>query len=975
MNFLSLLSFAAFLGFVEIVHLSAQIVENYNFEQQNSANEKIPSEWIIPKDSTWHWTNVDGYSGNTSLRCNTKVHSATAPVVQHIMLQANSTYILSCAIKSDRILKPVVRLKHSGAPGKELVRIQGDYKAGVWHLYMHEFRTGAGGEFLIELWADILHLQKGTGTHSGTIAVDDVQVLSPEQAKELSALRSTIKSENLALNKRYTLDPAPGYHHTKDPDDLAYLTDGQYTTGYFWTQKTTVGWVRVPHVTITIDLENHHSIGGIALNTAGGIAGVKTPSSIAVLVSVDGRLFHQAGDLIQLSDNENPTPEYGKYFVHRLYTDKLKIHGRYIKLIIELTGTTFFADEVEVYRGEDAWKNLPLPGEPVVFPREHFDQDIFNVNLRRRLEKDLEVVRCELAQQVYVEDVVDRATERIKFLEREIAQLPKVDARNFQGIFPINEVHARIYAALGKLRQASGRSAIVAWSANPWDYLAPTQLPDRPSPAKISVALMKNEKRAAALNLTNCTEQSLTAHLSFTNLPDGSLPSYIQVHEVGWTDTKEGTAVAAALFPAPRTERGYEIALPAGMTRQVWLTLDAKILPASNYQGFVVAKANHQNILQIPMTIRVFDLEFPQKPHLSVGGWDYTNTNLNAITPQNREKIIAYLKTCFVNSPWATKGVVPFGQFDASGQFQTEPSTKNFDAWIERWPKVQRYQIFLNVGDTIAGTKIGEQLFERKIRIWINFWVKYAASRNINPDQLFFLLLDEPSSVEKDNIIISWSHAIKAAQPQVNIWDDGTRPPERCTPEVMQAVDILCPHRPTLLKGETDLNFYFQHRATGGRLDLYSCLGRSRLLDPYSYYRLQAWSCFQIGAEGSFFWCFSGNNGINPWNEYAPQNTEYAPYFIGPDSVTPGKQMEAIRESVADYEYLVMLRDAIANLQKNHPDHALLPTAKKLLDTATERVLSSPGATDLDWIEIKDRSIADIVRIEIGAMLEKLQKN
>jgi hypothetical protein len=39
--------------------------------------------------------------------------------------------------------------------------------------------------------------------------------------------------------------------------------------------------------------------------------------------------------------------------------------------------------------------------------------------------------------------------------------------------------------------------------------------------------------------------------------------------------------------------------------------------------------------------------------------------------------------------------------------------------------------------------------------------------------------------------------------------------------------------------------YYTQHRPAGAELTFYSCSGPMRLLDPCSYLRLQAWSCWQ----------------------------------------------------------------------------------------------------------------------------------
>jgi hypothetical protein len=189
---------------------------------------------------------------------------------------------------------------------------------------------------------------------------------------------------------------------------------------------------------------------------------------------------------------------------------------------------------------------------------------------------------------------------------------------------------------------------------------------------------------------------------------------------------------------------------------------------------------------------------------------------------------------------------------------------------------------------------------------------------------------------------------------------------------MMSSVDVLCPNRPMMLSEGKDFeDFFRKQKAEGRRLDFYSCSGPMHLLDPYSYVRLQAWSCWDMGAESTFFWAFGDGGGGNPWQPYTTPGNNYAPMFLAPDSVTPGKHMEAVRESVEDHEYFVMLRDAVA---KARPDHPVLPQAKQLLATGARRVLEAENASKLSWLDPKDRRIADEVRVEIIEAIAALSK-
>ncbi|MBT3377965.1 MAG: hypothetical protein HN742_01355 [Lentisphaerae bacterium] len=952
---------------------AAPIVTNSDFSATTVAGGNLPVAWSVPAGSPWTGTNADGHSGQFSLQCRARRGTMTAPVTQTVTLPADTTLVLTCALKTDGKLKPVVRIRGGAETGVELARIVSAGVPGRWQRYAVAFNTGAGGATTVELWVDVAQLHRPDRPgRAGSIAVDDVQVLTATAAQAPRDNAFAVTHENVARGKPYTLYPSPGYVHSTDAGDRTQITDGQYTVGYFWTQKSTVGWSRVKDIAITIDLGADTPIRGLMFSTAAGVAGVKWPGSIAALVSSDGRAYHRLGDLVELSAGDTTPPD--AYGVHRFATDKFKAHGRFVKLEIAPVGNCCFVDEIEVYRGDAEWIELPLPGEAVNYPPDYFEESVFDAAWKRRIGMDLEAVRTAVDVATIEPGLRRRLKADLAEIDAATRALPSLDPATFRGVFPFNEVHARVYAVLGVLRGAQGHAPVVAWRADPWAYIAPMVTPSSAAP-EIRIAAMKGEMRAGAVNLTNCSGAALNLRLAFTGLPGAPTPGCLIVHQVEWTDTREGLAVAAALSEIVMTEGSYTISLPAGMTRQVWLSFRPRDLKPGMHRGRLRITGGEAVSLDVPVALRVFDVDFPTAPRLHVGGWDYTNSTLYGVTAANKDALVAHLQDRYVDSPWATSDILGYGEFDAAGQFTKRPPTVRLDAWVERWATARNYHVFKRVGDSIGGTKIGEPLFAKKVASWITFWVAHARTLGIEPSRLFLLLVDEPRGRAEDETIIAWARAIKAAEPEVVIFDDGTRPVERILPDIMDAIDVICPHRPTLLDPESDrpVSSVIGQVKAGARLYLYSCKGPARLLDPYAYHRLQAWSCFQLGGEGSFFWAFGASGGGSSWNEYASSQTAFTPLFLGPDSATPGKHMEAIRQSVGDFEYLAMLRDRVVGLGATQPDHRLLQTARTLLATAVDRVLSAPGVTGLKWEDEKDTTIADAVCWEIGELLERLK--
>ncbi|MCC7350327.1 MAG: hypothetical protein IT446_07130 [Phycisphaerales bacterium] len=168
--------------------------------------------------------------------------------------------------------------------------------------------------------------------------------------------------ENLAAAKTATLAPAPNYPDVSDAQDAAQLTDGRLAEKTpLWYDKAAVGWVGVPQSVVTIDLGKDQPIKGVALHTAAGQAGVEWPASIQILVSLDGKKFSRAGDLMEMLSNHPPKQGYAALW---LSTDQLQTHGRYVQFICTPVnkggGAYVFMDEIEIYRGDDAWLNQPL---------------------------------------------------------------------------------------------------------------------------------------------------------------------------------------------------------------------------------------------------------------------------------------------------------------------------------------------------------------------------------------------------------------------------------------------------------------------------------------------------------------------------------------------------------------------------------------------------------------------------------------
>jgi len=781
--------------------------------------------------------------------------------------------------------------------------------------------------------------------------------------------------KNLALGKPYTLTK-PNYHYCTEPGDKTQLTDGVYTKGYFWTQKTTVGWSGGAPQYVAIDLGTDSPIKGVSWRTAAGVAGVQWPDALILFVSLDGKQWHEAGDLVQLSARKVQPPK-GEYATHVYWTDAVATHGRYVQIAAVPRGPYLFVDEIEVFEGDKTLLDKPLPGQPATDVRTLMTRRQFTSLIQAQLRRDLAAVVMDIVAPGLPPEDKTPLARQAEGLAGQIAEMPLMQPDGFRAVLPMNDLERAIFRHQAAVWRARGKPPLRVWKTHRWDPLAPSQEPkDGPPPAALDVRMMLNEHRADVLNLTSAGDGDRTVRLRIEGLPGGDNPDYVAVHEVSCVGTRHFVAVSAALPLARREGDHYVVTVPSGMTRQVWLSFHPTAIEPGSYRGKVAIDDR-----SVPIRLQVHPLRLPQETTLLLGGWSYTNAErMYGVTPENREALIEHLREHGVNAPWATRAALPWGTFDDEGNLVKPPDTSNFDAWIKRWPGAKRYMVFVaigsyrNVSDTFLGSKVGTPVFSRKVGQWIGFWADHMRERGLKPSQLGLLLVDEPNRKEQFDVTTAWAKAIHKAAPDVLVWVDAMPQELETCREMMAAVNVLVPNRASWLqKGDDYRKLFLGQRERGSELGFYSCSGPARTFDPYSYYLLQQWHVFAIGGRWAGFWAFGDTGRVSCWNEYvATTRGPYCPLYLDDASVTGAKYMEAIREGVQDYEYLVMLRDRIAALEKAKPDHPKLAAGKALLAGACARVLQAENATEYRWDAAKDRTLADQVRIEILEMLTAL---
>ena len=955
-----------------------ELVRNGGFDLGNAPTGTLPEGWSVRGGGDLQWKHID-YDGmtNASAVCvKAEKQEYIGSIQQLVQCKPNTEYMLKADMKSDGLVPGVVvRDKY----GDMLAAIKSD--GPQWETKAAKFETRDHKELLII----IATVQK---EGKGYAAVDNVSLKAASSTARVETQATQEKKQkNIALGKPYTLSSKPNYNLCKDDGDASQLTDGLYTKGYFWTQKSTVGWEQgIGFQHAIIDLGKDCPIGGFSVNTAYSMsATVPLVSNINIFVSIDKKEWYAVGDLVANVLNREGTPDTSKYNVYRL-KDVMECHGRYVMFQFIFTNF-FFTDEIEIYEGDKALLDRPMKGNPI--------KDPVTYRYDMMVQHAFKAEAYELAKKIKAHNPKGTdLLEKVQAFSKDTESLSFEDSSKIKTIYPINAQHTKLFALNAEYFRSIGIDRPVLWENCRWDNLNPLANPATKAET-IVMEMMRGEVRSATINLMNPTDKPLDFKVTVAGLPEGS---GAECSETLYTLTLQGKRISGALKPG--NGASIDIRAVPGMNSQIWLSFKRPNLKAGSYNGRLTATSGDIS-LSVPLKLVIYDFDFPT-PRLHVGGWDYLHVRKGTKNmfgmQEHPEKGRDAMRDIYVDSPWGSNAnwgghkVGPQGAvFDAEGHLTNADKLdySNWEYWLKFWSGARLYCVYLCVGKSFNGEKMGTPRFNNMVKEYFGAWADYVRSHNFPTEKVVMLIIDEPWDNDKDTTFITWAKPLIAAKTGFRLFEDPIHADyKKGLPEMYALSDILCPNRVKMI-GAADpkayRDFFMKFKEQGKTLWLYSCSGPSRLLDPISYYRAQAWEAFDMGAEGTFFWAFGCGGGIsNSWNPFMQKQKEYSPYFVSPDNSTmPAKQSEAIRESVQDYEYLCLLRDRIAELRKAGKGGQKVDAAEALLKEAPKHALKLVSATDagksinakaaIMWDEEKDRSLMDIERVKLLRMLDALK--
>ncbi len=790
---------------------------------------------------------------------------------------------------------------------------------------------------------------------------------------------------NLALGRPCAVNLPPSYN-TK-LGKVSDLTDGVVPqaqgTKVGWVFEGMVGWQnwirKAKTIQITVDLGAVQPISGAALVSAGGGGIVTFPSSILVQTSEDGQTFLTAGDLVALDEN-GPIPVHGSAAFHTFRTTGLHTKGRYVRFMCIVPTNVFSCGEVEVYQGQADWLREPAAGKGMTEEEAVDPLRLTQLGVRRRVLQDIRMVREVVGGAASVEGVVEAVagsatppTGLLDALEKDArGQVYPQKLEGFEANWPVNDLDAKVFAVRGRWLAAKGFAPLTLWRTPPYeamDLLAEPPAKEAAAKQTIELAMMLNEHRARSFNLTNASGEAASVRFRLGGLPGGANPAYVQVYEVQWLDTREGRPRDMALKPITAEGGWYATTVPAGFTRQIWLSFFPTEVKPGRYAGRIELDGG-QGAGSMALNLTVAPARFPDRADFTLTMWDYLFDKDRSVTERNQAAMKGLFLSRMGNMPWLNwLRMKEMAHFDADGNLAGPVDWGRWDAFVKFWPGVRHYATFLSVKDVF---KEGSPQFKQAVSSFAAEWARHNKTLGLKPGQVVVAFGDEPRTDGMFAKQAMLAGAFKAGTRDILIHINPTPRDFEKMPHArgaLELADVIMPPRSRLDEalGKAQGQLYQTLRDDGKLFWSYSCWGAKQF--PAAYYRLQPWTLFaQFGRDGNGegFWALGDSAVANSWNDYtAYGRVDYSPLYLAPDRAATSKLWEAAREGVEDWQVLKMLADG---------GEAAL--ARKIAGGVYDQVRKTWGASSYGLTPASDPAsqVAERGRLEALKGLERLSR-
>ncbi len=454
---------------------------------------------------------------------------------------------------------------------------------------------------------------------------------------------------------------------------------------------------------------------------------------------------------------------------------------------------------------------------------------------------------------------------------------------------------------------------------------------------KLSAFLCRDEYESLALNLTNVSERTLEVRVFCDGIESDegeSLPvaGRVQLRRAVTVPTYRRGAVAD---PLPRLGPGRLITVPALESQQLWITVHARDLEPGSYVARLRLKSVEADPteLRVPIALTVYDIALPRPRPLRFCMWSYDNGDMGTANPRVLRELVEHGTTVFF-------APAPRAECNAAGQLVGKLDfTAHDDALARLAP--HGYILFLWPQNGLRGQPFLSDPWRRAFVKYLRAWVEHMKAIGMDDDWALYPY-DEPSTPTGRTLrdLVQVARIVRQADPSIKIYTDPTSGTTMESVEKLKdLVDIWCPSTELLDRLGDEMLRVVRQVAT--EIWYYGAPGRAKTLSCLGHYRQWMWRAWVQNMTGAGWWCFAHHADADRWDGPNRTGNFYATAYDAPGGLVTSKRWEATREAIEDYEYLFLLRAAIAAAEERHVPAAALADARQLLATLPAQIEST----------------------------------
>lgn len=652
-------------------------------------------------------------------------------------------------------------------------------------------------------------------------------------------------SQNVALNKKYSLSEKPNYKLAASKD-LGLLTDGKFTKGHFWTKETTLGWRNKTRIRITIDLEQNRNIGSLGLSSAAGKSSVHFPENVYVFISRNGKSYTYAGDIMK---NKESRPE--KYVSKKLFINNLNQVARYITLVIIPDGKYFFTDEIQIEESKEK------KSEEICTQTLKFNTIDETINFLTGYEENLQESQYEIVSEL-------KETDDAKKRSPQVNQLP------LPPVF-IKEITDKY------------NTPFVIEKVAPWKDLTEFYIPENDfATLDYEFSVINSFKDYGSFVVTNTS--NIPQNISFNTNEAGSKLVKIDIFEVPFVYSRTGKKIADPLIKLKS-----KLPFAPGETKMFLFSL--KGVKSGNDRKEIII-SNNQKKVPISVNTNVVKLREESHSTLNTNVWSYLNYPL---IKDRKTKAAEDLKQHHINTVVVRSSHLPkIGGSD----FQ-----KLLD-YMDNFKEVDNILLYFSLKSKSLNTTVNGDAFltpewKNSFKKWYFKLTQELKSKYGDSLRIYFYPFDEvqeESHINEFKELITWTNNQRL---DINFF--ATLGNEKAIKTLLPLLDLAqIYNKPRLIKDlpKTDTEIW-----------QYEVAENARSLSSYSFYRLMAWNAFLKGNQGIGFWNYADNRKeqsalLSSALTKAPKIDYSVVYFDEQDGLYSSRRWEAFSKGVEDYKIL-----------------------------------------------------------------------